>query len=32
MPTETAIVVAGVVAVFLIFAAVLGWVDRQTTR
>jgi hypothetical protein len=32
MPTETAIVVAGVVTAFLIFAAVLGWVDRRTTR
>jgi hypothetical protein len=32
MPTETAIVVAGVVAAFLIFAAVLAWVDRRTTQ
>ncbi len=31
MPTETAIVVAGVVATFLIFAAVLAWVDHKTT-
>jgi hypothetical protein len=32
MPTETAIVVARVVTVFLIFAAVLAWVDRRTTQ
>ncbi len=32
MPAETAIVVAGVVSVFLIFAIVLAWVDRRTTR
>ena len=32
MPAETAIVVTGVVAAFLIFAAVLAWVDRRTTR
>jgi hypothetical protein len=32
MPTETVIVVAGVVTAFLIFAAVLGWVDHRTTR
>jgi len=32
MPTETVIVVAGVVTAFLIFAAVLSWVDRRTTR
>jgi hypothetical protein len=32
MPTETAILVAGVVTVFLIFAAVLAWVDHRTTQ
>ena len=32
MPTETVIVVAGVVTAFLIFASVLGWVDHRTTR
>lgn len=30
MPTETVIIVGGVVAAFLIFAAVLYWADRQT--
>ena len=32
MPTETVIVIAAVVAAFLIFAAVLAWVDQRTTR
>jgi hypothetical protein len=32
MPTETVFVVAGVVTTFLIFAAVLAWVNKRTTR
>jgi hypothetical protein len=32
MPTETMIVAAGVVAAFVIFAAVLAWADHRTTR
>ncbi len=28
MPTETALVVAGVVCVFAVFAVVLAWVDH----
>ncbi len=30
MPTETAIVIAGVVAVFAVFAISLAWVDSYT--
>jgi hypothetical protein len=30
MPTETAIVVAGVAAIFLAFAVVLAWADFRT--
>ena len=30
MPTETAIVVAGIVLVFAVFAAALAWADRRT--
>ena len=30
MPTETAIVVAGIVVVFIVFAIVLAWADYQT--
>jgi hypothetical protein len=32
MPTETALVVAGVVAVFVMFASVLAWGDHYTSR
>jgi len=31
MPTETAIIVAGIVAVFTIYAAVLFWADFYTS-
>jgi hypothetical protein len=30
MPTETAIIVAGIVVVFVVFAVVLAWADYQT--
>ena len=30
MPTETAVVVAGIVLAFALFAIVLVWADRQT--
>lgn len=30
MPTETAIVVAGIVLVFAVFAVALAWADYQT--
>jgi len=30
MPTETALVVAGIVAVFAIFALALAWADFRT--
>ena len=30
MPTETVIVIAGVVAVFAVFAVVLAWIDFHT--
>jgi hypothetical protein len=30
MPTETAIVIAGIVAVFAAFAVALAWIDFQT--
>jgi len=32
MPTDTMIVVAGIVIVFTIFALVLAWADHQSTR
>jgi uracil-DNA glycosylase len=32
MPTETIIVVVGVVAAFAIFSLVLAWADHRTTR
>jgi len=32
MPQETAIVVAGIVAAFTIFALVLAWADLQSRR
>ena len=32
MPTDTAIVVAAIVIVFVIFALVLAWVNHRTTR
>ena len=32
MPTDTAIVVAAILIVFVIFALVLAWVNRRTTR
>ena len=32
MPTETIIVVAIIVAIFLLFASVLAWGDAQTRR
>ena len=30
MPTETALLVTGIVVAFVIFAAVLAWADRRT--
>jgi hypothetical protein len=32
MPTDTMIVVAGIVIVFTIFALVLAWADHRSTR
>ena len=32
MPTETIIVIAGVIATFVVFAAVLAWGDGQTRQ
>jgi hypothetical protein len=32
MPQETMIIVAGVVAVFVIFATVLAWANHRTMR
>jgi hypothetical protein len=32
MPTETALVVAAVVAVFVMFASVLAWADHYTSK
>lgn len=32
MPTETLVVVAGVVVVFTIFALVLAWAERMTRK
>jgi len=32
MPTDTMIVVAGIVIVFTMFAFVLAWADHRTTR
>jgi hypothetical protein len=32
MPTDTMIIVAGIVIVFAIFAMVLAWVNHRTTR
>ena len=32
MPTETAVVVAGIVAVFMIYAGVLMWADYYTNK
>lgn len=32
MPTETVIVVVGVVAAFLIFSLTLWWADRTTSK
>jgi len=30
MPTETAIVITGVIIAFTVFAVVLAWADRRT--
>lgn len=30
MPTEAAVVVAGITIAFVLFAVVLAWADRQT--
>jgi len=32
MPTETVIVVTGVVAAFILFMAALAWAERRTSR
>jgi len=32
MPTETALVVAAIIAVFVMFASVLGWGDHYTSK
>jgi hypothetical protein len=32
MPTETALVVAAIVAVFVMFALVLAWADHYTSK
>ena len=32
MPTDTVIVVTGVVVAFIVFAVALAWADRRTSR
>jgi len=32
MPTETVLVVTGVVCAFILFAVALAWADRRTSR
>lgn len=32
MPTDTVVVVTGVVAAFIVFAVALAWAERRTSR